>query len=175
MTTVFTGHRIDEPDRPAPRFPASRAPVVATWIAVHIAPNGPCLSSLASGGDILFAEACRAAGCVHDVVLPFGPDRFLESSVATEAPGDWEARFRRLWDETPPQRRHVLAPEPEGNPYDACNRALIRMARAAPGPHRLLAVWDGADSGRPGGTSSMIALARESGFTVETFDPRPKP
>lgn len=171
MTTVFSGHRIDDPGRPTPRFPDARIAVVRGWISERIAPGDLCLSSLANGADILFAEACRAAGADHHIVLPSNPDRFIETSVRTATPGDWVARFRAIWDATPARHRHVLGTTDD---YDACNRALIAMALEAPPPRRLLAVWDGIDTGRPGGTGSMVTLAREAGLEVEILDPRPQ-
>lgn len=171
MTTAFSGHRIDDPGRPTPRFPDARIPAVRAWISARVAPGDLCLSSLANGADILFAEACRSAGADHHIVLPSGPYRFIETSVRTEADGDWVARFRAIWDATPARRRHVLGTTDD---YDACNRALIAMALEAAAPRRLLAVWDGIDTGRPGGTGSMVALAREAGLEIETVDPRPR-
>ncbi len=172
MTTVFTGHRIDVPGRDPPRFPPRRIAAARKWIAERVFPADVCLSSLANGGDILFAERSWEVGAIHHIVLPFAPERFIESSVRTDAPGDWVARFRAIWDATPDERRHVLR-GPGDQDYDACNRALIAIALKAPAPRRLLAIWDGRDSGKPGGTSSMIALARAAGFDIATFDPRP--
>ena len=51
---------------------------------------GFAFGSLASGGDILVAEAALEAGLELHVVLPYRAEDFIRSSVA---PG-WEARFR---------------------------------------------------------------------------------
>lgn len=171
---VLTGHRIDEPGREKPRFPPERTEAVAAWIARHMTASDTCFSSCASGADILFGETCRAIGARHHIVLPFEPERFIRSSVATSAPGNWEARFRALWSAANTELRHVLELRADVDPYDACNRELLAMAATKPPPHRLLAIWDGRDNGRPGGTGSMVRLAREEGFKVDIFDPRPE-
>jgi hypothetical protein len=166
---IFSGHRIDAPSRPEPRFPASREQAVRDWIRSRLRPGDIGISSLADGGDILFAEACRAAGLVHHLVLPLPLDAFLATSVT--APGDWQDRFHRIWGATQPTHRTVLQ-DPGEAPFDACNRAMIALGQTCPPPRLLLALWDGL-AGRPGGTASMVALAREAGMDVETFDPRP--
>jgi hypothetical protein len=165
---LFSGHVIDAPTRPVPRFPPSREPAARDWIRSRLRPGDIGISSLADGGDILFAEACRDAGLVHQLVLPLPPDAFLATSVV--AAGDWQDRFHRIWNTTDPAYRTVLQ-DPGEAPFDACNRALIALGQTCPPPRLLLALWDG-KPGLPGGTASMIALAHAAGMAVETFDPR---
>ncbi len=51
--------------------------------------------SLASGADILIAEAALAAGCDLHVVLPFPVERFVETAVAVgDGAERWGERFR---------------------------------------------------------------------------------
>ncbi len=168
--TVFTGHRIDAPDRPEPRFPADLAPVAARAIAARLRP-GRAVSSASNGADILFIEACCAAHVPCDIVLPFPAAEFVGRSVRSDAPGDWQARFRAIWRETPAERRHVLPASPEQNPYDACNDAILKIARDTGLPCRLVALWDGKGGDGAGGTAGMVRKARASGMEVEIIAP----
>ena len=69
---------------------------VAEGIEAELASNTPryAYGSLASGADILWAEALLAHGAELHVVLPFARDAFIESSVASSGPG-WVERFHR--------------------------------------------------------------------------------
>ena len=168
---VFTGHRIDAPDRPTPRFPASCAETAAQAIADALPENAQIgLCSAANGGDILFLEACAARAIPCHIILPFPPEEFLRRSVATDALGDWEMRFHRLWSDTPIDHRHILT-VPEGtNPYAACNDALLVLADALGAPE-VIGLWDGQTGDGPGGTADLVAKARDRGWPVTVIAP----
>ncbi|MEI9985099.1 MAG: hypothetical protein WDN69_19040 [Aliidongia sp.] len=53
---------------------------------------GAAFGALASGADILAAEAVLTRGVELHIVLPFGPRRFKAEAVAPSG-GDWERRF----------------------------------------------------------------------------------
>jgi len=60
---LFSGHMIDAPDRPTPRFPAEKEGIAAQKIAEALGQQGAGLDDLvlaqtAAGGDLLFLEAC---------------------------------------------------------------------------------------------------------------------
>lgn len=168
--SLFTGHRVDEPGRTPPRFPAHLAAAAAKRIASLLTP-GLALSSLANGGDILLQEAALAAGLERHIVLPMPFERFVQRSVITAAPGDWERRARSIWAATPAANRHILDVPPSDNPFVACNDALLTLARSFGQEMRLIALWNGQDSGRPGGAGDMIAKARMAGIAVVVIDP----
>ena len=73
-TILFTGHRIDEPGRVLPRFPADKAPLVRAAIRAALererALGRPLvgLAGAASGGDIMFHEVCDRARHPFDAV-----------------------------------------------------------------------------------------------------------
>lgn len=168
---LFTGHRIDAPDRLKPRFPASHAPYAAQAIAAGIPDDAQTgLSSAANGGDILFLEASAARAIPCHIILPFPPEEFLRRSVATDAPGGWEARFRRLWSDTPTDRRHILSVPEGANPYATCNDALLTLADALGAPE-VIALWDGQTGDGPGGTADLVAKARARGWPVTVIAP----
>ena len=88
----FCGHRIGGPE-PA-RFPLAAEPAVAARINEVVRRDTPgyAYGSLASGADILWAEALLAAGAEVHVVLPFARDEFIKESVAPSGRG-WIERF----------------------------------------------------------------------------------
>ena len=87
---VFTGHMVDLPARPHPRFPPRMEADASREIAAAMdrgrervaAADVIAVSSLARGGDILFQEHAGACRLPSYVVLPFEPDVFLRKSVA---------------------------------------------------------------------------------------------
>jgi class 3 adenylate cyclase len=91
---AFSGHMVDAPDRPEPRFPAELEPAVAAAIRQHLATlREPILyTSAACGADLLCIEAALALGAEVNVVLPFDRDDFVRTSVAGGGAG-WVRRF----------------------------------------------------------------------------------
>jgi hypothetical protein len=166
---LFTGHRIDAPDRPNARFPASQVATAAQAIADALPPDaGIGISSAANGGDILFLEACAARAIPCHIILPFSPEEFLRRSVTTDAPGDWEARYSRLWASTPADHRHILTVAEGDNPYATCNDALLSLA-ADLGEPKVIALWDGQTGDGPGGSADLVAKARAKGWPVKVI------
>jgi hypothetical protein len=167
---VFTGHMIDRPNRATPRFPPrlekAAAAAIEAKIEAAMVPGMVGLASGARGGDILFHEIARALGLGTIVVLPFAPKIFEKTSVAGVRSGAWVARFRRLWSATPEANRLVMGLPNKSAAFTACNTKLIDLA-AARGPFRLIALWNGEESGKPGGTDDMIRQAKASGAEVD--------
>ncbi len=93
---IFTGHMIDAPDRPKPRFPAHLEPAVSAAIDRCIGENnlGFAYCSAACGADLLFIEQMLARGGEVNIVLPFQREDFLRTSVAFAGNG-WVERFDR--------------------------------------------------------------------------------
>ncbi len=174
---LFGGHMVDLPDRPKPRFPPRAVEAAAVAIGKtldELLLGGPeptiAASSAARGGDLLFLEACRARGLVYHVVLPFAPERFIETSVRGAEGGDWETRFQAIWRQTPDARRHVLDPSDAENPYAICNRSLVDLARRLGGKLCLIVLWNGRGGDGPGSTASLVERVREAGGEVIRVD-----
>ena len=176
---VFSGHMIDRPDRQAPRFPPSAEEKVRHALreiidrrTIRIA-----FASCACGGDILFLEEVLSAGGECFVVPPLPLPTTIQNSVAF-APGDWETRLEAI-------RAHPKARffDPECDEtgendaivYDFANRYLLGLAllrtRWLGFPLLGVCVWDGSDSGLPGGTDSAVRMWREHALPVEIVKP----
>ncbi len=95
LVAHFCGHRIADAGKDG-RFPASAEPEVAGRITAAVDRHRPgyAYGSLASGGDILWAEALLERGCDLHVVLPFALEEFVRLSVAPAGEG-WVSRFHR--------------------------------------------------------------------------------
>jgi Adenylate and Guanylate cyclase catalytic domain len=91
----FCGHRIAAAGEGG-RFPAAAEAQVAARIRAEVERNPATYAygALASGGDILWAEALLECGAELHVVLPFALAEFRETSVAA-AGRDWVQRFER--------------------------------------------------------------------------------
>jgi tetratricopeptide (TPR) repeat protein len=104
---AFSGHMIDRAERAIPRFPARIEARVAAAVQETIARLGPSLgyAQAACGADILFLEAVQGAGGQTQIVLPFAPAHFIDTSVRFA--GDaWVRRFENVLEQA---TRVVLA------------------------------------------------------------------
>lgn len=180
---VATGHRIDAPDRPAPRFPHQAEPQVATRIAAAIdglsttRPVSLGIAAGANGVDLLFHEACHARSIATELHLALHPADFVDRSVEGAAGSAWNERF-----ETVRQRAEAsdsLFVVKTGDPATLWQRANLAMLHrgeqlAADEDHHalLLAVWDGTGGDGPGGTADMIAEAELRGYEVKVLPVR---
>jgi len=164
----YTGHMIASPGANG-RFPADQEGAIAAAIkndldALRV---GFGYGGLASGADILFAEALLARDAELHIVLPFARDEFTATSVAP-AGGDWLLRFERCL-----QQAHSItfATDDRHLGHDwifsygsfvAMGLAILR-ARFLDASVRQVAVWDGVDTGGVAGTSFDIRTWRDAG------------
>ncbi len=177
---MFTGHMIDRPDRPKPRFPAAMEAEAGERLeksldkleagsnSIAIAPGIAC------GGDILFLEACLKRNMRAEVYLPFEPTQFIRDSV-NFAGDQWVERFYAILNH-PNLTLHLqperLGPVPVGDsPYRRNNRwtlysTLMYDIRRV----RLIALWNGQGGDGPGGTADMVQQVQQLGGIVEHID-----
>ena len=94
----FCGHRISDDVNAAFRSDAEQEVAREIDAAVGRHNVGFAYGSLASGADILWAEAFLARGVELHIVLPFALDEFVEWSVAPSG-GNWIERFTRCIDQ----------------------------------------------------------------------------
>lgn len=174
---IFTGHMVDTPGRPHPRFPAwaeARARIAIrqaiaglTWTS-----SGETLgiAGAASGGDLLFHEVCNDLGIHTCVLLAMPQEAYIESSVASAGPG-WVRRFETLLERRAGQvyilgAQSGLSEGPTDNLWQRTNLWMIEEAIAAAPERTLLALWDGRTGDGPGGTEHMFQAARRNGVRV---------
>ena len=194
---LFTGHRIDEPGRATPRFPATEEAHARAAIAEALqqlrAEWGPEARVLgiaggANGGDLLFHEVCAEQGIATELYLLMPDAPFIAASVRADPALDsrpgWVERFHAVQDRCAAAGAlHRLATATElpawlGRPADynvweRNNRWMLQSALAH-GPRKLtlLALWDGQGGDAPGGTQHMVDAANTAGATVRILDTR---
>jgi hypothetical protein len=121
--------------------------------------------SLASGADILFAEAMLAAAAPLRLWLPFEAGRFKAVSVKPAGRG-WCDRFDRIMREAASMTAVPELPDNEAA-FAACAAAAMEAAWArarASGVRAVqLAVWNGHDAAALAGTAHDMAVWREMG------------
>jgi len=178
---VFTGHMVDAPDRPVPRFPprlvgAATREIDAALAAIGAGPDDVAFTQGAAGGDLLFAEACLARGVPLRLLLPLAEDEFVARSLKSVADGDaWHARYldvvARL-GRAPSEAPRELGALAEGeDAFVRGNLWLLASARAA-GAERLccICLWDGGGGDGPGGTRHLVEAVRAAGGSVVRID-----
>jgi hypothetical protein len=182
---LFTGHRIDAPNRPKPRFPAARESVAREAIRSAVSSEKEItdgsligVAGGANGGDILFLEACDDLGIKAEMLLALPENQFIEASVDNEDKS-WLRRFHAQLRKHP--TAPVLAQSTElpkwlqlKRGYDIWQRnnlwILSEALCIAPKNLTLIALWDGESGDGPGGTEHMVSLAREHGARVVHLD-----
>ena len=178
QVVLFSGHIVDAPDRPVPRFPASKVADAATRIADELAkldvgPDDLAITQGAAGADLLFAEAAQARGMKLQLLQPFDEPAFLQASVAPSGT-DWQQRYDAVVARLDPawpilSAPQALGPAPDGvNPYARCNLWLLNTALSGGIDRvRMIALWDGKPGNGPGGTEHMVnEVKRRTGRAV---------
>lgn len=185
---LFSGHRVDAPDRRTPRFPPRCEAIAAAEIGAALdawgaGPGDLALAQGASGGDILFLEACAARGLRLQMLLPFDEAQFLESSVRPSADGrQWCERYHALKPRlaSPPLVMPAeldllpgLRAPSDAGPYERCNLWLLHEALAWGADRlRFLCLWNGGGADGAGGTAHLYSEVRRRRGQVTWLDTR---
>jgi hypothetical protein len=175
---LFSGHMIDNPavrgeGKPKPaRFPANKIDVAGACMRAALDEIGAGAGDLglcggASGGDLLFAEACLERGMRLEVRLARSEAEFLAESVTFADPTHrWERSFFSV-KQNPATTVLVMPDElglaPDGvSVHDRCNRWMLYSALSS-GLRRtsFVALWNGEPGDGPGGTEHMVALVKK--------------
>lgn len=174
---ALAGRRVDAPGAAVERLPLRRVPEVRERIRRFFRARRPAalVCSAACGADLLALEAAQELGVRSRIVLPFGPERFRETSV-TDRPGEWGARYDALVEQAARRGDLVVLAAGEGERgYAAANRAILREAldlagglpgRAPPGVVAVI-VWEGRPRKERDLTRQLADAARERGIPVE--------
>jgi len=183
LAILFSGHMIDAPDRPEPRFPASMEPLVSERIGAALddlgaGPDDIAFCQAAAGGDLIFLEAAQQRGIRCQVLLPFDEPTYLRGSIFPVQNGDiWRDRFYAMKEKlTLPIRLmpDALGPTPATvNAYERCNLWQLYSAMAC-GLDRLrfITVWNGAGGDGPGGTAHLLRQVQRHTGQVTWIDTR---
>jgi tetratricopeptide repeat protein len=168
----YAGHMI------GPRFSERQAVALMPRIEAILSRHqvAAATGSLASGADIMIAEALLKRGADLQLVFPFRLDEFREVSVRP-AGDSWLERFDRVLAQA---RSRVFATEDSylGDDYLFTYvswlsiGAALQRARALDSEARLLAIWDGA-GGPTGaaGTAVEVGLWHALGLPADVLTP----
>jgi tetratricopeptide (TPR) repeat protein len=187
---VFSGHMIDNPANRGvgragpPRFPPEKIDAAAASIRnaldrIGAGPGDLGLCGGASGGDLLFAEACLERSMRLELRVARLEPAFLAESVTFADPDHrWEKSFERV-KQHPATTVFImpeeLGPSPEGTSvHDRCNRWMLYTALSQ-GLRKIsfVTLWDGEPGDGPGGTQNMVELVRAlTGRQPEIIDPK---
>ena len=135
---------------------------------------GFAYGSLASGADILVAEAVLDAGIRLEIVLPFDTDEFEAVSVAPAGAG-WAERFRSCLARGP--RRSCTRPTRRSCTTTRCSATQPRIAMGhalnhaafLDAPVEQLAMWDGDSSSGVAGTAHDVAIWSAAGHPTHVI------
>lgn len=181
---LFSGHMIDAPGRPTPRFPPAKLPAAAQKIAEALdklgaGPEDLALTQGACGGDILFTEACQKRGVKVHWLQPFREQEFIQHSVAHGGEGwlkryfDAKAKLAAPIRPAPEELGELPQNAEPGYPYTRCNLWLLETALSygADKVH-FICLWDGGGGDGPGGTAHMYNEVKRRTGNVTWIDIR---
>jgi hypothetical protein len=171
----YCGHRVDTADDTS-RFPVASESEITDKVRTYLRTRrvGFGYGSLASGSDIVIAEALVESGAEVHVVLPFARDEFEQVSVSPGGAG-WSERFRRCLE---------VATSVEyscDSAYLGDDTLFAHAARVAMG-HSLnraamldasveqLAIWDGRETAGRAGTGYDVGVWRGAGHRTHVVD-----
>ena len=176
---LFSGHMIDAPDRPEPRFPPDKEPIAARAVAERLSqlqagPEDLALCGGACGGDLLFAEAALKLGLRLEIRIPFPEPTFLQKSV-TFAGEKWRARYYAVKEN--PLTQLLIMPDELGplpknaNPYERSNVWQLYSALAR-GPEKVnfICLWNRKGGDGPGGTKHLYEEVNKRSGLVYVLD-----
>jgi len=114
------------------------------------------LSPLAEGADQLVAEIfLKYENRILDVPMPFDQETYLKALNATS-----RQNFLTLVKEA----EHIFeVPKVCAHPYQSLGHYLIDNSDV------LLALWDGTNNGRQGGTADVVSFAKSKNNTIIHF------
>ena len=173
---------IDTPGRLIPRFPGEKEKIVQKALYEKLkkikTEQGKQIRGIAggaSGGDILFHEACRALNIPTELYLGSPYDLFLKSSVEPSGQ-NWVVRFNELYKTIPVVifKDEVSLFNDYSSPehWEEVNSWMLEAAlKNGNSEVTLLALWDGIRGDGSGGTDHMVNMARFFNINLEIINP----
>lgn len=172
----FCGHMISADDGTGPRrrFDEANALDQMTHV-LRRRPVGFAYGSLASGADILWAEALLSAGAELHLVLPCAIGDFVQASVAPSGP-QWVQRFHRCLEAAvsvtyATEGRFLGDNALFGYCAELAMGLALLRARFLDADVVQLALWDGGPTFGGVGTAVDVATWRRTGHDVVTVAP----
>jgi hypothetical protein len=169
---IFTGHLIDAVDRNEKRFTVGMMTkarnLIQTCLDEEMRHDAPdiAVTSLAAGGDMIFADEVLKRGIQLIVFLPFEKERFIRESVSYNkgkhetTSTDWETEFERIIQLA--DRVIIGKDTSDGdlNPFELCNRSMLDFALSEAGGDRervsAIALMRPLEGLKDGGTSHFV-------------------
>lgn len=184
---LFAGHLVDKPGRTTPRFPPTKEAAVKQQMLDKVkevidAQPGFTITGIAggaSGGDIIFHEACKQLGVRTELFLAIPRMDYVVESV-NFAGASWINRFNAIYmdanikhfelsdkNELPAwlQKKKDYTVWERGNLWQL-NSALVNGGANM----TLIALWDGKGGDGPGGTEHMVNETKARGGKVIVID-----
>lgn len=181
---LFSGHMIDAPTRPTPRFPAAKETVAVQKIAevlqkLGAGPEDLALTQGACGGDLIFTEACQQRGVKVQWLQPFEEPDFIQRSVVCRGEA-WRDRYQAAKAKLTTTLTGIrsapaeLGPPPKSvDPYERCNLWLLYTALShGISKTQFVCLWDGGGGDGPGGTTHMYQEVNRRTGQVTWIDSR---
>jgi hypothetical protein len=174
MIVALAGRRIDALDAEEKRFPLEMEEVVYSRIREFFHKNNVeiLVSSAACGADLLAQKAARELGIERHIILPFGREKFRETSV-TDRPGDWGKLFDEVCDEAEREGNLTVLEgfeDDEENAYSAVTTEIIKRAKSLQSKDEkvlAVAVWEGEAKDETDETASFIEQAKAQNIAVK--------
>jgi hypothetical protein len=181
---LFTGHRIDSPERPVPRFPPDKESLARSAIrdavrsVLEFNRDAVGIAGGASGGDILFHEICEELGIPTLLWLALPPEQYLSASVEP-AGRAWVDRFRFVYsrassrlisaDTAPPS--NIAEGDLDDSFWKRSDLSMLDEALSGGVEHAtVIALWNGQEADAPGGVSEVVAASRTRGVRTVVLD-----
>lgn len=181
---LFSGHMVDAPDRAEPRFPEHRVDEAKRRIeqlldGLDAGPRDLALTQGACGGDLLFAEACRARGLRMTWLQPFREPDFMMRSVVRYGE-HWRQRYLDVRQSlgnpilsAPDELGEPPAYAEDGYAYERCNLWLLYTALVwGIDKVHFVCLWNGGGADGPGGTAHMYGEVAKRTGQVHWIDTR---
>ncbi|MDH4090327.1 MAG: hypothetical protein OEV74_04280 [Cyclobacteriaceae bacterium] len=182
---LFTGHLIDPIDRKSERFPFGLIQKVQHTIEealdeLELASPTVAVSSLAAGGDMIFAEGVLKRKIPLVIFIPFEQEMFLAASVKYvkgipgEDPKEWEDHFHYVLSQA--AEVHELECTDELSVcYASCNEAMLNYAlehsNLEPKKVLALALMNNSTGTETGGTADFVNSMHARGIMIKKIWP----
>ncbi len=174
MIAVLAGRRIDAAESEKKRFPLKMKELVFEKIRKSFRDQNVkiLVCSAACGADLLALKAARELEIKRRVILPFGREKFRNTSV-TDRPGDWSELYDEICDEAEREGNLIILEgfeNDEEKAYRAVTAELFKHAehlRSEKEQILAVAVWEGKAKNEKDETASFIEQAKAKNIKVE--------